>query len=74
MAIAEILHASVAAYVQLYFDQLGGADNSHDEHSVMLEACRAGDAKRAKKLLDEHLRSAATSLGDFLQGHNETDD
>lgn len=66
VAMVEILHASVAPYVLLYTDQLGGRDESDAEHDALLAACRAGDVDEAVKLLDEHLAHAAGALLDFL--------
>lgn len=66
VAMTEILYASVAPYVALYTEDLGGGQHSEDEHMALLEACRRGDTARAIDLLDHHLASAATTLIDFL--------
>ncbi len=66
LAMVEILHASVAPYVLLYTDRLGGRAESDAEHHELLAACRAGDGDQAAHLLDAHLARAARHLVGFL--------
>ncbi len=66
LAVVEILHASVAPYVRLYTDALGGGSDSDAEHLALLDACRTGDVEGAVDLLDVHLDHAATALQAFL--------
>ncbi|MEP1122387.1 MAG: GntR family transcriptional regulator [Ilumatobacter sp.] len=66
LAVVEILHASVAPYVRLYTDSLGGGSDSDVEHQALLDACRSGDVDGAVDLLDAHLDHAATALRAFL--------
>lgn len=66
LAMVEILHASVAPYVLLYTDGLGGRSDSDGEHEGILDACRVVDADRAVSLLNSHLDRAAVSLIDFF--------
>ncbi len=66
LAMVEILHASVAPYVVLYIEDLGGADDSNNEHVALLEACRAGDVATAEAELLSHLDRAAVALVAFL--------
>lgn len=66
ITMVEILHASVAPYVLLYTDQLGGRDHSDAEHAALLAACRDRDVDRAVRLLDDHLDRAARALITFL--------
>lgn len=70
LAMVEILHAAVAPYVVLYTEGLGGAEDSDDEHRIMLESCRIGDGDAAEEQLVGHLDRAATALIDFLDGQN----
>ena len=66
LSMVEILHAAVAPYVVLYTQGLGGADDSENEHTALLDACRSGDLRHARQLLEQHLDNAATALIDFL--------
>lgn len=66
LAITEILQASVAPYVVLYTEELGGAPASDAEHDEILAACRAGDTQTASKVLRSHLTNAADVLVGFL--------
>ena len=68
LGMTEVLHAAVAPYVMLYTEGLGGATTSDDEHHAMLAACRNGDSKTALALLGQHLDSAASALGSYLNG------
>lgn len=73
IAITEVLHASVAPYITLYTQGLGGAEHSANEHVAMLEACRNGDGVEASDLLIQHLDSAAKALNEYLaddSGHD----
>ncbi len=74
LAVVEILHASVAPYVRLYTDSLGGASDSDDEHLALLAACRSGDVACALDLLDTHLDQAATALQVFLTDREVRED
>lgn len=67
LALAEILHATVAPYVLLYIEVLGGAAISTDEHRSMLTACREGDINTAIQVLDDHMTHAAEALINFLE-------
>lgn len=67
LSVAAILHASVAPYVLLYLDSLGGSADSDAEHHALLDACRNGDASSAVALLNTHLRGAADALIEFLR-------
>ena len=58
----EYLHASVAPYVLLYVDELGGATDSEREHQLLLDACRRNDQTAAVELLTAHLDHAAGAL------------
>ncbi len=66
LAMVEILHASVAPYVVLYMEGLGGADDSNNEHVALLDAYRAGDSATAEAELLRHLDRAAVALTAFL--------
>ncbi|MEZ5227883.1 MAG: GntR family transcriptional regulator [Acidimicrobiales bacterium] len=66
LAMAEILHASVAPYVELYTDGLGGNDASQAEHRALLDAAREGNVRAANGLLLRHLDNAAAALLDYL--------
>ena len=66
LAIDRDLHATVAPYVMLYTEELGGKNRSDQQHAELLDACRAKDAERADRVLMEHLDGAATVLEDFL--------
>lgn len=67
LAIDEILHASVAPYVLLYIQDLGGATNSQQQHEAILASCRAGDVDAGCTHLVAHLDEAAASLVGALQ-------
>ncbi|MEM7274266.1 MAG: GntR family transcriptional regulator [Actinomycetota bacterium] len=67
VATVELLHVTVAPYVVLYTDGLGGASDSEDEHRRILEACRRGDRDAAVSALEAHLEQAATALVAFLR-------
>ena len=72
MAIAEILHASVAPYVTLYTTDLGAGSRSNEQHLAMLEHCRQGQTEDACEVLREHIRQAAEALVGFLErSHRE---
>jgi len=66
MAMVETLHASVAPYVVLYAEGLGGAGESDEQHAVLFDLCRNGDTEAACELLVVHLRDAAAALIDSL--------
>jgi DNA-binding GntR family transcriptional regulator len=66
LAMAEILHASVAPYVALYTQRLGGAEHSDDQHAALLDHCRGERTEAACQILVTHLRDAAAALLDFL--------
>jgi DNA-binding GntR family transcriptional regulator len=67
LAIAEMLHAAMAPYVQLYLRGLGGRDPSDDEHRALLESCRDGNVDAAIDLLTTHLDNATATVIDFLR-------
>lgn len=67
LAWAEILHAAVAPYVQLYVEALGGADRSEAEHAALLKACQRGDVQSAVETLRGHLDRAEAALVDGLR-------
>ncbi len=73
IAMVEILHASVAPYVLLYTEQLGGARDSDDDHHELLDACRRVDSDAAASVLERHLDRAATTVLGFLgkDGHDD---
>lgn len=71
LAIAEMLHASVAPYVRLYTEQLGGAADSNTEHQDLLTSCRQGDADTASALLETHLVHAQEALRGFLTSQHK---
>lgn len=73
LGVVEILHASVAPYVRLYTDRLGGGSHSDQEHVALLAACRSGDVDGAVDLLDSHLERAASTLRAFLSPDREND-
>jgi DNA-binding GntR family transcriptional regulator len=66
LATVETLHLSVAPYVLLYTESLGGAAHSDAEHRELLEYCRAADARSAARILRVHLRGAAEALATYL--------
>ena len=68
LAVAEILHTTVAAYVSLYTGRLGGAGASEHQHAALLDACRARRTAVARRLLVEHLDDAAAALRGHLAG------
>lgn len=72
VSIARILHASVAPYVRLYIESLGGKVDSDAEHHALLQACRDHDESTAVELLHTHLDNAETALTSFLA--NRADD
>ena len=74
MAMTEILHASVAPYVVLYTQRLGGAKHSDDEHVAILDACRNGDRAAAHGLLVRHLDAAAEALRLYLESEKDRDE
>lgn len=67
LAMAEILHAGIAPHVALYTQGLGAVAISASEHAALLDACRAGDARRAVSLLTTHLDAAADAVVRFLR-------
>ncbi|MCI0583053.1 MAG: GntR family transcriptional regulator [Chloroflexi bacterium] len=68
LAMVETLHAAVAPYVLLYSEGIGGGGRSAAEHHDLLEACRAGDARAAGRILRVHMRAAADALAAYLAG------
>lgn len=66
LAMVELMHVAVAPYVLLYGEDLGGEATSDAEHHELLDACRAGEAARAERVLLTHLGRAATALTTFL--------
>ena len=73
LAMAEILHASMAPYVLLYLASLGGQETSDDEHAALLAACKDGDVEQAVMLLDTHMAVAAAALMAFLDEDDDGD-
>jgi DNA-binding GntR family transcriptional regulator len=70
VGLAETLQVAVAPYVALYHDGLQGAEASHREHLELLDACRAGDAAAARRILLHHLGAAEQALlGHLAQEH-----
>ncbi len=67
LAIAEVLHASMAPYVLLYLRSLGGSTPSDDEHRAILDACRSRDVDAATGLLEMHLEHAMNTVIAFLR-------
>ncbi|MEM9291557.1 MAG: GntR family transcriptional regulator [Acidobacteriota bacterium] len=67
MAIAEMLHASVAPYVELYTANLGGEGDSDAQHRALLEHCRGGRRQEAHDLLVQHIQMATVALMEFLE-------
>jgi DNA-binding GntR family transcriptional regulator len=60
------LHTNIARYLVLYLAGMDYQNASQREHRALLEACRHGHTKRAKTILEDHLRSASTQLVAFL--------
>lgn len=73
LAMCETLHTSVAPYLKLYVDGLGGAPDSDDQHRALLEHCRSANVSAATSVLDEHLGHAAESLDTYLTAAQSTD-
>ncbi|HNN13311.1 MAG TPA: GntR family transcriptional regulator [Anaerolineales bacterium] len=60
------LHTNIARYLVLYLAGMDYQKKSQREHRALLQACRAGDVEKAQSILEEHLRSAAIHLIQFL--------
>lgn len=67
LGMAEVLHAAVAPYVTLYTEGLGGSEQSVNDHSEILAACRQGNRELAGALLIRHLDDAALALQGFFE-------
>lgn len=69
MASINDLHKSTARFLFATWKQLDWQPRSEAEHRAILDAIRAGDAERAGRLLESHVRSAGRAL---VQHLNET--
>jgi len=66
------LHTNIARYLVLYLAGMEYQKKSQREHRVLLQACRAGDVEKAQDILEEHLRSAAIHLIQFLNQNTKS--
>ena len=60
-------HNNVGRYLVFYLDKMEFKEQSDKEHLQLLEACKAKDITRAKKLLKQHMQKAGKQLAAFLQ-------
>ena len=51
-------------YLRVYISSVAGRDVPMEEHQAILEAARAGDAKRAVRLLEAHVERTRRMLAD----------
>ncbi|MFK0009625.1 GntR family transcriptional regulator [Paenarthrobacter sp. NPDC090520] len=56
------LRGSSSAYLQIYATTSSPSPQLDDEHSRILEACKAGDAAAADKAIREHLQTSVQSI------------
>jgi DNA-binding GntR family transcriptional regulator len=57
-----VLHDRSDRYFRFQVVKVPIREQSHDEHMALVEACRARDAKRGAKLLEQHIRTAAQQI------------
>lgn len=62
-----MLWDATAPYRSLYFNVAEHREHSAAEHAEILDAVRAGDAKRAVKLLDGHRQHTIDSLHKIIE-------
>ena len=60
-------HNNVGRYLVFYLDKMEFKQQSDREHLQLLEACKAKDITRAKKLLKQHMQKAGKQLAAFLR-------
>lgn len=52
----------IERYLRMQLSLSGGQDTADREHRQILDACRAGDADEAQRLVSDHILGAGTSL------------
>lgn len=60
-------HNNVGRYLVFYLDKMEFKEQSHKEHLQLLEACKAKDIAKAKRVLKQHMQKAGKQLAAFLQ-------
>jgi len=60
------LHTNIARYLVLYLAGMAYQKKSQKEHRAILAACRHGDAEKAIRVLEVHLRGASEHLVAYL--------
>ncbi len=61
------LYSLVEAPMRLWLQHGDKPLSARDEHAVILEAIRAGDAARAEAVVREHIEGTVPALIQFLQ-------
>ncbi|MDH1007993.1 GntR family transcriptional regulator [Pseudomonas nicosulfuronedens] len=60
------IHDKVERYLRLQMSMSDGKERADHEHHDILDACRAGDADRAARLLEEHINGVCRTLYEHL--------
>jgi DNA-binding GntR family transcriptional regulator len=66
------LHDQVDRYLRLHVSLLNYRAKGQDEHWRLLDACRRRDIAQAVTLLEQHIETVATLLGQYL-AHDQTE-
>lgn len=61
------LYTVIEPHMRLWLEHGDKPLSARDEHAVILDALRAGDAEQAERILREHIEGTVPSLIDFLQ-------
>ncbi|MFJ3521911.1 GntR family transcriptional regulator [Pseudomonas sp. NPDC090203] len=61
------LYTVIEPHMRLWLEHGDKPLSARDEHAVILDALRAGDAEQAERILREHIEGTVPSLIDFLE-------
>lgn len=65
------LRNNTAHYLHAYMIDLGGMPLAQDEHRVIVEACRAGEAGQAAVMIHDHVMAAGNGIIDYVTRTNK---
>jgi DNA-binding GntR family transcriptional regulator len=65
------LRDASAPYIYMFVASRPLSERSNEEHQEILDACISGDAATAQQAIQQHLRSAAKQLAEFLSARGE---
>ena len=73
LSILQRLHQQSDRYLRMQLALTHGETRANEEHRAIAAAARAGDAKRACKLMHDHIAGAGRSLLVFLEASRDND-